>query len=390
MIPGKFKGERLKTARIYRGMTLTDLAFDTGVTKQALSQYENGTIKPNDGTLFAIADALHFPVGYFSIANNYAVKSEATYFRSLMSTTKKARLAQTVRLEFIAQIYEVLCDYVEFRPLNLPTVFFADENTDGITESSHIEEIATQIRKFWGLDDTPIHDLLYTLEENGILITCTSLDSDKIDAFSQRTIINNGEVFFIVLSKDTQSIVRAIFDLAHELAHILLHPWSEDIESISKEDFKKRERQANMFASSLLLPKSSFGFDISRYPVSLDYYIYLKSKWKVSAKAMIYRANKLNIISPNQYQNLMKQYAKKGWNRGEPDDQIFTPKNTSLQSAVELLLESRTLSPERFLSMLKTRGVFLHPSEIENLLCLHPGILAPQIPTKQNLLQLKK
>jgi Zn-dependent peptidase ImmA (M78 family) len=26
--------------------------------------------------------------------------------------------------------------------------------------------------------------------------------------------------------------------MAHELGHILLHPWSEDIESITREEFK--------------------------------------------------------------------------------------------------------------------------------------------------------
>ena len=46
-----FKGERLKNARLYRGMTLTDLAAKTNVTKQALSQYENGTIVPSGSNL---------------------------------------------------------------------------------------------------------------------------------------------------------------------------------------------------------------------------------------------------------------------------------------------------------------------------------------------------
>ena len=42
--------------------------------------------------------------------------------------------------------------------------------------------------------------------------------------------------------------------MAQELGHILLHPWSEDLEAITKDEFKARERQANMFASAFLLP----------------------------------------------------------------------------------------------------------------------------------------
>lgn len=35
-----FQGEKLRKARLYRGLTLTELAEETGVSKQALSKYE--------------------------------------------------------------------------------------------------------------------------------------------------------------------------------------------------------------------------------------------------------------------------------------------------------------------------------------------------------------
>jgi len=374
-----FKGDRLKSARIYRGMTLTDLAIKTNLTKQALSQYENGTTSPSDRNLFVLARALNFPVKFFSTTSKYTIKSEAAYFRSLMSTNKKDRLAQTVRLEFIAQIYEMLYEYINFPILNLPDVSFSDsfswEETSEENEYVQIEYISDKIREHWGLGIEPIKDLRYILEENGIVVTCTSLKAEKIDAFSQRTLISNGEVFFIVISNENQSIARARFDMAHELAHILLHPWSEDLESISREEFKAREQQANTLASAFLLPKETFKIDIAHYPTNLDYYIHLKKKWNVSIKAMIYRAHKLNVITSSQYQYLMRQYAKNGWNSNEPDDQPYSPKSTLLKSAVELLLNSKKLTVEGFLSSLELRGIVLNPSEIEDLLCLKVGTL---------------
>ena len=66
--------------------------------------------------------------------------------------------------------------------------------------------------------------------------------------------------------------------MAHELGHIILHPWSEDLEAISKDEFRAREKQANMFASSFLLPKHSFSQDVSAYPTSLEYYVSLKKQ----------------------------------------------------------------------------------------------------------------
>ena len=128
MVTQNFIGERLKNARIYRGMTLTDLSTKTGLSKQALSQYENGTIKPEVSNLFSLAKSLSFPVDYFSSESKFRVNTETTYFRSLTSTSKKDRLAQRARIEFIAQIYETLFDFISFPLLNLPTIDFAGSN----------------------------------------------------------------------------------------------------------------------------------------------------------------------------------------------------------------------------------------------------------------------
>ena len=394
MVVRKFRGERLRNARIYRSMTLADLAEKTDLTKQALSQYENGTTTPSDSNLFALARALYFPVEYFSTTNSYKVRSEAAYFRSLMSTNKKDRLAQIVRLEFIAQIYETLFDYIDFPQLNLPDIAFTDSKSsdeiDEKKEAEQLEQISAQVRQFWNLGKDCIRDLRYVLEENGIVVTCASLNAEKIDAFSQRTIINNGGVFFIVISKENQSLVRARFDMAHELAHILLHPWSEDLESISREEFKARERQANTLASAFLLPKDSFGEEIAHYPTNLDYYLHLKSKWTVSIKAMIYRAHKLAIITTNQYQYLMRQYSKNGWNSGEPDDTPYLQRSNLLQSAVEMLFAEKVLTVNGFLATLRVKGIILEPDEIEDLLCLSAGTLSiPPQPQKPQLFQIR-
>lgn len=393
MVTQNFIGERLKNARIYRGMTLTNLATETGLSKQALSQYENGTIKPEVSNLFSLAKSLNFPVDYFSSESKYRVNTETTYFRSLMSTSKKDRLAQRARIEFIAQIYEALFDFISFPPLNLPTIDFAGSNEGYAYESENeveeLEAISQQVRECWKLGTGPIKDFRYTIEANGIVVTCTDSKADKIDAFSQRTLINGGEVFLIVISKNNQSLARARFDMAHELAHILLHPWSEDLESIPKEEFKARERQANIFASALLLPKDTFGFDVAHYPTNLEYYQHLKSKWNVSIQAMVYRTQQLEIITPSQYQYLMRQISKNGWREKEPGDQPYVMTSNLLQGAVELLLKENELSVDGFLNALKEKGIVLHSEEIEELLCLKKGTLKTKSTARPSLIQLK-
>ena len=132
----RINGERLKNARLFRGFSLTELADYTKITKQTLSLYENEAIKPEVTNLFILAEALKFPPEYFITDTNFNIKTEATYFRSLMSTSKSERIAQSKRVEFITQIYSTLLDYVDFPSLKLPKIEFS-----GITKNSEEDDI---------------------------------------------------------------------------------------------------------------------------------------------------------------------------------------------------------------------------------------------------------
>lgn len=387
----KINGEHLKTARLFRGLSLSDLSDKTGITKQALSLYENGTIKPEINKLFAISNALNFPLEYFMCEDTFNVKTESTYFRSLMSTSKIARTSQSVRLEFIAKLYETLIEYVDFPNRNFPDITFNgrkgyNENEDA-QDTEEIEEIAVRCRKFWGLGNEPISNLQKLIESKGIIVTSLDTKESEIDAFSQRTIIDNNSVYIIVLNS-SKNYVRARFDIAHELGHILLHPWSENIEELSKQEFKDRESQANKFAGAFLLPKESFGNDISHYPTKLDFYIHLKDKWNVSIQAMIYRAHQLEIISTSQYQYLMRQISKRGWRLNEPGDKPYIMNKTLLQEAVELLFSEGEMTPSMLMFTLRKKGLILRHEDVEDLLALERDSLQDGI-SSSPLIRLK-
>ena len=369
----KINGDHIKSARLFRGLSLSDLSNKTGITKQALSLYENETIRPEISKLVAIAQALDFPIEYFMSLDNFQVKTESTYFRSLLSTPKIARTAQSVRVEFIAKIYEILIDYVDFPDRNFPDIAFSGRNAFSECadeeETSEIESIATQCRKFWGLGFGPIVNLQKTVESNGIIITSLFTDKDEIDAFSQRTIINGNSVYIIVLNS-TKNNVRTRFDIAHELGHIFLHPWSQNIEELSRQEFKERESQANKFAGAFLLPRESFGNDVSHYPTKLEYYLHLKEKWNVSIQAMIYRTHQLKIISTTQYQYLMSQISKRGCRSCEPYDRPFDIEKTLLQEAIELLFSSGEMKPYDLMTALKSKGLYMRHEDVEDLLSI--------------------
>ena len=379
MIEKKFYGERLRSARMYRGLTLTELAKRTEISKQSISLYENDNNTPDYMKVRLLASELNFPYDYFFQKDSYAAKTETTYFRSLASATKKDRTAQSIKLEYVAKMYEILLEFISFPEMNLPSVNFVGcddvfecENEDAIQE---IEDIAAQVRKYWDIGTGPIKDLQYLLEKNGIIVTGFDTNEDKIDAFSQRTIVAGNDIYFIAVALGNRPEGRIRFDMAHELGHILLHPWSEDLEAITKDEFKARERQANMFASAFLLPRDSFGKDIASYPTDLKYYQFLKNKWKVSIQAMIYRTHQLGTMSDNQYQYLMRQVSKNGWRIKEPGDVPYSLNENIFQGAIDLLIEQNVLTAKEILDLLKKNGVTLYPEDMEELLHLRPDTL---------------
>lgn len=359
----RFNGDRLKSARIYRGLTVAELAKELELQRQTVSSYENNKIiNPDDNVIKKMSLILEFPEEYFLEKNSMECKVGSTYFRSLLTTNKKYRNQQIQKMNFISVIYLYLNDYIEFPSLNLPEIH---EDTD-------IEEVAMILRNHWRLGERPIDDIIYTVEQNGILVTSYDTETSDIDAFSQMVKIGDNYIFLIGYSKNKGTAARIHFDVAHELGHMLLHEWSEDIETLSKEEFRERENQANEFASAFLLPQDAFIRDIGNYADKLIYYRELKKKWKVSISAMIRRSYSLDLIDYNTYQNLMITMQKRGIKKHEPlDDILITATPSLLKTSVKMLIDEGLLTPREFIAELAgDYGLSLNSKEVEILLDL--------------------
>ena len=100
----QFNGDRLKKARIYRGLIVADLAERVGCQRQTLSMYEISKSQPTDKTtVVRLAQALDFPIKYFYEPSS-AIASGTVYFRSLLTTNKKYRSEQIVKMDYLSQI----------------------------------------------------------------------------------------------------------------------------------------------------------------------------------------------------------------------------------------------------------------------------------------------
>ena len=376
----KFNGQRLKEALQFREKKMTELADETGISKQSLSLYANGGNVPPFDNVIKIARVLEFPTDFFMSEDLCTVSTGNTYFRSQASATKKSRNAQKIKLEYVSKMYEVILNYMNVPELNLPDttgINIPDDIADVDSEQAikEIEKLSKLVREYWNLGNGPIENLQYVLQSNGIIVTGFRDVDIGIDAFSQQITIDGKMVYIIALSIGTKPIERLRFEMAHELGHILMHTWGEDNEEISKDEFNVREKQANMFASALLLPKETFSKSISAYPTNIDYYLALKKKWKVSMQAMMYRTRQLDIISANQFQYMMRIMSKNRYRTHEPGDKPGEIGDTIFQAALDMLFEGGYLTVRELLKEFGRYGIYLSQSDLENLMYLREGTL---------------
>ena len=361
-----FNGERLKIARMWSNLSANQLADLTGFSRQTISMLENGKLmNPEFATVQKLSEKLGFPVTFFLEETKINLNESTTYFRSLLTTNKKYRVEQEEKIKFIAIVYNMLSEYLEFEKVNLPR----------IPTNATPQEAANILREYWGLGNRPIENIVYLAESNGLIVTDFETATGDVDAFSHKITSDDMETYLIGYSKNKRTAARIHFDVAHEIGHILLHNWREDLECIDKEEFKEIELQAHAFASAFLLPEDEFRKDVSPYATNLAYYTELKKTWKVSIAAMIRRAKDLDIITADDYSRLMRNMQKQGIRKIEPlDDELVTAEPSLLRQAIKILFDQKVFTPNEFLEELSREyGLTLYPKDIETLLGLKKG-----------------
>ncbi len=357
--PG-FIGKRLKQAREARGLTTVALAEIVGITRSAISLYENGNATPQVEILAKLTSKLNMPLAFFF--KPVSVSTDDTiFYRSLNSTTRTARASAESRYEWLKRdIIPFVRDYVDYPE---PNVFACDCKLGELT-GDRLEIIAEEVRKEWGIGTGPISDVTLLFENNGIVVSKVELGEPELDAFSAWDKESNRP--YIVTNIDKQSAVRWRFNISHELGHLVMHKDVDRKQLANPRNFKIIEQQAHRFAGAFLLPTESFAKDV--YVPTLDALCSLKPKWKVSIGAMIKRLQDLNIISDDEARRLWINYNRRGWRREEPlDNDLPFEQPRLLRKALELI-GSEFSSPEQM-----REQIALPSREIEQLATLAPG-----------------
>lgn len=322
----RFSADRLRLARQCAGLRKNELAGEIGLTPAAITQYEQGQVRPRPRVVAALALALSRAPDYF-IADGRPLQvadASTAFFRSLRATRQYQReqaAAQAVVVWEIAAAIE--------RQVYLPAPDLPDLALPERAPPHMIEEAAGMLRDEWKLGTTPLANVVRTLEQHGVIVARLASVAPTIDAFSQwiagRPIV--------ILWAGKHDAARSRFDAAHELAHLALHhdpdPGNRVIED-----------QAQSFASALLMPASAVTDLLPRRAPRGDDWLELfklKARFGVSIQALLYRAKTLGLLSENDHRRSMIQLSERGWRTNEPSDLGPPEQPMLLRQAIELL-----------------------------------------------------
>lgn len=318
----EFSPDKLRLARCASGRSLAEIGELLGVTRQYAHKLEINAI-PSSAQLALLGGVLGVSQEFFFAPRRNSVELEQCHFRSVRAST------QTLKKTIAAQVelFELLIDELD-KEVAFPEVSFSTYD-EPIHHVDMIEQAAERFRREQSLGIGPISNVTRLAEKVGVLVVNISDADDRIDAFS----LHNKRPL-IVRNTAKDNPCRQRFDIAHELGHLVMH---QGIET----GCWHTEDQANKFASALLMPRASFA---AEFPAMRGKYLNwpalreLKLRWKVSFKALIYRAQALGLITQEQAKSGFTFLNRKGFTRREDlDEQIEMESPRLVQRAIDLL-----------------------------------------------------
>ena len=362
-----FRGERLSEAREARGLTVAVLAELLGVNRNSVGKYERESISPSGPVVARIAEILRIPMGFFFKPG--VPVSDTLFYRSMSANTKIARLRAERKYGWLKQLLAYVQFFIRTPSTSLPALTVPDDLY--AIDNHFIESAAIMARKTWGLGDGPISDVMLLLENKGIVVSKIYVDSVYMDGYS--SIDSKTGQAFIVLASDKGAAVRSRFDLAHELGHLTLH--SHLPQSVVKNfaNTKLLEEQAYAFAGAFLMPEQALAQDL--WVVTLDSLKDLKTRWRVSIGALLYRVGSLGWLTEEQKRGLWINYSRRGWKRNEPlDDTLEAETPRILPRAFQMIAERVGVSTGQIAA-----DLLLDPTDISELAGLSESFFAASV-----------
>lgn len=284
-------------AREARGLTQQDLAERLNLHRANVSRLEKGETSIQHGTLLAISAATSYPPQFFSQRGMFMPVNLA--YRKREHVPAKVLTPIEAKMNIIRRHVQFVTRALDKEVPSLPAY--------EVTEERRPENIAALVRKHWNVGSGTVENLVVLLERNGIVISAFDFGTARVDS---RCMLTDDKYPIIFINKNLLGD-RLRYTLAYELGQLLMHTFFP----VSSE--RDISREANHFAAAFLVPENDVQEDFEN-GITLSILADLKRKWKVSMISLLYRADDLGYLTPNQKRYLIQQFNEQKIRRREP------------------------------------------------------------------------
>lgn len=296
--------EKLKSARKMKGFSMQDLVdrMENKISKQSISKYETGEMKPDSEILSLICKALDVNPDYFTRPSMELLEIEYRKKVDLSNKELESIKEQAIyHFQRYMELEEILGEEKRFEnPINDILIDHEDK----------IEEAANALREKWNIGSkAAISNVIELLEEKGIKV----FELDSSESFDGCKATISGFPVIVLNAKVNKSIDRKRFSALHELGHIVLRFAPHFTE-------KEVEKLCHAFAGAFLMPEKLFRkeFGENRQNVLIKELVLLKEIYGISIQAIMARARRLKLISETYYKTFSIFFSKMGHRTNEP------------------------------------------------------------------------
>jgi Zn-dependent peptidase ImmA (M78 family) len=284
-------------------MSLRDLEAAIGrqVSAQAIGKYERNEMMPGSQVLLALSKALEVSPEYLLSAR--AIELTGVDFRKAphAATTEERAVSARVmdQVERYLQLEELL-------GLSSETWKAPAGKSFTIASLEAAEDAADELRQHWkiGFDAIPV--LTELLEEQGIKVAAVELPASVFGTKAMVRRKDDGDVP-VMLVNAVHNGERQRFTLAHELAHLVLHP--------RRMDERETEKAADRFGGAFLVPRRTLLREVgeNRKDITLGELFSLKRLFLVSVATIVVRCYQVGILGIGAYRRLWGEVSALGF-----------------------------------------------------------------------------
>ena len=293
----KINSRMIVLAREARSLNQHALAGRINISATNLSKIERGDIGISEEMVRAIAGTTGFPVHFFHQAGG--IVPEHLAYRKRNTVAQRLLSPINAKANILRRHVQFFTTALQITPPPLPSI--------DVNATVDAAAAAVTVRKDLVLGPGPVENITHLLEALYLPVICFDFGTERVDS---RSLFTDGHHPVIFLNSRLLGD-RQRFSLAYELGQLVMHcagfvPLERDI-----------GREANHFAAEFLMPRETIMKDFEN-GVTLPLLGELKKKWKVSMIALLYRADDLGCITPNQKRYLLQQFNQLQIRRREP------------------------------------------------------------------------